>query len=25
VFFYGDYKRQLVEFCRLAGLQPEVV
>ncbi|MGQ9573894.1 MAG: hypothetical protein ACUVUC_01120 [Thermoguttaceae bacterium] len=25
VFFYGDYKAQLVQFCRLFGIQPMVV
>ncbi len=25
VFFYGDYKRQLVEFCRLFNLEAQVV
>ena len=25
VFFYGDFKRQAVAFCRLAGIEPVVV
>ena len=25
IFFYGDYKRHLVEFCRLFGLESQVV
>jgi len=25
VFFYGDYKRQLVEFCRLFNFEAQVV
>jgi hypothetical protein len=25
IFFYGDYKRQLVEFCQLFGLEAQVV
>ena len=25
IFFYGDYKRHLVEFCRLFRLEPEIV
>ena len=25
VFFYGDYKRELVEFCQLFGLDAQVV
>jgi len=25
VFFYGDYKRELVQFCRLFNIQPVVV
>ncbi len=25
IFFYGDYKQQLVEFCRLFGLEAQVV
>jgi hypothetical protein len=25
VFFYGDFKRELVQFCRLYGLEPLVV
>jgi L-fucose isomerase-like protein len=25
IFFYGDFKRELVQFCRLFGIQPAVV
>jgi hypothetical protein len=25
IFFYGDFKRELVQFCRLFGIQPVVV
>jgi hypothetical protein len=25
VFFYGDFKRELVQFCRLFGIEPMVV
>lgn len=25
IFFYGDFKRQLVQFCRLFGIEPMVV
>lgn len=25
VFFYGDFKREAVQFCRLAGIEPVVV
>ena len=25
IFFYGDYKRAVVQFCRLFGLEPAVV
>jgi hypothetical protein len=25
IFFYGDFKRQTTQFCRLAGIQPVVV
>jgi hypothetical protein len=25
LFFYGDFKRQLVQFCRLYGIEPQVV
>jgi len=25
IFFYGDYKRELVAFCRLVGIEPVVV
>ena len=25
VFFYGDYKRELVQFCKLFGIKPVVV
>ena len=25
IFFYGDYQRQLVQFCRLFGIEPVVV
>jgi len=25
VFFYGDFKRELVQFCRLLGIEPLVV
>ncbi|OHB69198.1 MAG: hypothetical protein A2V70_02185 [Planctomycetes bacterium RBG_13_63_9] len=25
LFFYGDYKRELVQFCRLFGIEPMVV
>jgi len=24
VWFYGDYKDDLVDFCRLAGITPEI-
>jgi len=25
IFFYGDYKRELVQFCRLMNFEPQVV
>ncbi|KPK47706.1 MAG: hypothetical protein AMK72_08115 [Planctomycetes bacterium SM23_25] len=25
IFFYGNYKRHLMDFCRLSGIEPEVV
>jgi len=25
LFFYGDYKRHLIEFCRLFNIEAEVV
>lgn len=25
IFFYGDFKRELVQFCRLFGIEPTVV
>ncbi len=25
IFFYGDFKRRLVQFCRLVGIEPVVV
>jgi len=25
IFFYGDFKRQLVQFCQLTGIEPVVV
>ncbi len=25
IFFYGNYKRQLIDFCRLSGIEPQVV
>jgi hypothetical protein len=25
VFFYGDFKRELVQFCQLFGITPTVV
>jgi hypothetical protein len=25
IFFYGDFKRELVSYCRLFGLEPVVV
>jgi len=25
IFFYGDFKRELAQFCRLFGVEPMVV
>ena len=25
IFFYGNYKRELIDFCRLSGIEPQVV
>jgi len=25
IFFYGDFKRELAQFCQMAGIQAKVV
>jgi hypothetical protein len=25
LFFYGDYKRELKQFCQLYGIEPKIV